>query len=162
MTDEEKIIKEEWASGEWEAKVKAGENVDDAPADEKLTKDLLDAEQRQKEEDAALSEEELQKRDIPLPQPTLITLAAGLASQAMTSMGAFPNPLTGKHTMLLNQASHLVDTIDLLYEKTQGNRTSEESKTLENILHELRMIYLAAEKEAEKRKNEKEKSKAKS
>jgi hypothetical protein len=119
-----------------------------------LTKDVLDAEQRQKQEEAArMEEEELQKHDIPLPPPTLITLASGLASQAMVSMGAFPNPLTGKCTMLLNQASHLIDTIALLYEKTQGNRTSEESKTLENVLHELRMIYVAAEKE-HKRRNE--------
>ncbi|MDR1384296.1 MAG: DUF1844 domain-containing protein [Planctomycetaceae bacterium] len=152
MTNEEKIVEEEWASSEWEAKVKAGANAADLPPDEKLTQDVLDAEQRQKAKDAVrLEEEELQQHDVPLPPPTLITLASGLATQAMTSMGAFPNPLTGKCTMLLNQASHLIDTIDLLYGKTQGNRTSEESKTLENLLHDLRMIYVAAEKEAKRR-----------
>ena len=147
MQDDDKIIEENWAGDEWEARAKGYEGENMGP-DEKLTKEVFDAEQRARQQEA---EEELQQQDVPLPEPSLISLATGLAAQAMVSMGVFPNPATGKDIMLLNQASHLIDTIDLLYEKTTGNRTDEETQTLENVLHELRMIYLAAEKEKHRR-----------
>ena len=97
------------------------------------------------------TEEKIQSHDVPLPPPTLVTLTSGLAAQAMVSLGVFPNPATGKSVMLLNQAAHLIDTIHLLHEKTTGNRTDEETRMLENVLHELRMIYLAAQEEKSKR-----------
>ena len=151
MQDDDKIIEENWAGDEWEARAKGYEGENVAP-DEKLTKEVLDAEHKAKQQEAdRKAEEELQQQDVPLPEPSLISLATGLAAQAMVSMGVFPNPATGKNLMLLNQASHLIDTIDLLYKKTTGNRTDEETQTLENVLHELRMIYLAAEKEKHRR-----------
>ena len=134
MTDDNKIIEEQWASDAWEACVK-GQSGDNEVSDEQLVKDVLDA------------EKDLQRHDVPLPPPTLVSLASGLAAQAMVSLGVFPNPVTGKCVMLLHQAAHLIDTVQLLFEKTAGNRTDEETKTLENALHELRMIYLAAQKE---------------
>jgi len=98
-----------------------------------------------------LTDEEIQRHDVPLPPPTLVTLASGLAAQAMVSLGVFPNPATGKTVMLLHQASHLIDTVQLLYDKTTGNRSGEETRTLENVLHELRMVFLAAQQEKSKR-----------
>ena len=101
--------------------------------------------------DENLTAEEIQRRDVPLPPPTLVTLATGLATQTMVSLGMFPNPMTGKSVMLLHQATHLIDTIQLLFEKTAGNRTDEETRTLENVLHELRMIFLAVQQEKSQR-----------
>jgi len=159
MTDDEKIIEENWASDAWEARVK-GQSDGNLPPDEELfcrsaglTEDVFDAGQKSRQDDTdcqadteRLAEEEIQSHDVPLPPPTLVTLASGLAAQAMVSLGVFPNPATGKGVLLLNQATHLIDMIDLLYEKTTGNRSDEETRTLENMLHELRMIYLAAQK----------------
>jgi hypothetical protein len=93
-------------------------------------------------------------QDMPFPEPTLITLASGLAAQAMVSLGVFPNPIDGQTKILLHQGKHFVDMIAMLYEKTSGNQTSEESKTLENLLHELRMIYVAAQGEKQKQETE--------
>ena len=90
-------------------------------------------------------------RDVPLPPPTIISLVSGIASQAMVSMGVFPNPMTGKSTMMLHQAKHLVDTVEMILEKTQGNLDENEHKTMDSVLHELRMIFIAAQKEKEKR-----------
>ena len=132
MTDDTPIIEENQASFD------AGQKSQQEAADHQTNAD-------------SLTEEELQSHDVPLPPPTLVTLASGLAAQAMVSLGVFPNPATGKSVMLLNQAAHLIDMIDLLYKKTTGNRTDEETKTLENALHELRMIYLAAQNEKSKR-----------
>jgi hypothetical protein len=39
-------------------------------------------------------------------------------------------------------ARHLIDTLGVLEEKTKGNLTGEESQLLDNILHELRMIFV--------------------
>jgi len=149
MTDD-KIIEENWASDAWEARAK--EHSDgDWPTDEQLTKDVFDAGQKSRQDDAdRQAEEEMLSHDVPLPPPTLVTLASGLAAQTMVSLGVFPNPSTGKSVMMLHQAAHLIDMIDLLYEKTTGNRTDEETRTLENALHELRMIYLAAQNEKSK------------
>jgi hypothetical protein len=93
-------------------------------------------------------------QDLPLPEPSLLTLVSGLAAQAMMSLGIFPNPIDGQTRILLNQGKHFIDTIAMLYDKTSGSQTPEETQTLENILHELRMIYVAAQNEKEKRDSE--------
>lgn len=97
--------------------------------------------------------------DVPLPKPNLITFTTSLAQQAMISMGILPNPVTHKTTFMLNHASFLIDTIELIIEKTQGNRTDVETETLNNVVHELRMLYVAAA--AEKKRREEESSASK-
>jgi len=91
------------------------------------------------------------EQDIPLPEPSLLTLVTGLAAQAMMAMGVFPNPIDGQTRILLQQGKHFVDTIAMLSEKTSAHQTPEETKTFENVLHELRMIYVAAQNEKAKR-----------
>ncbi|MDR1963524.1 MAG: DUF1844 domain-containing protein [Planctomycetaceae bacterium] len=93
-------------------------------------------------------------QDVPLPDPTLIGLASGLATQAMISLGIFPNPVDGSTHILLHQGKHLIETIALLDEKTKGNQTEEETKMLTKVLHELRMLYVAAQNEKQKRNRE--------
>jgi len=95
--------------------------------------------------------EQLFDQDMPLPEPSLLVLVSGLAAQAMVSLGIFPNPVDGQTRILLHQGKHFIDTIAMLSEKTSGNQTSEEAKTLENLLHELRMIYVAAQNEKQSR-----------
>ena len=156
MTEENLIIEENWAGDAWETRVKGqqtnGQSDGDLPSDEQLTKEVLDAEKRSRQaESDRRAEEDIQRHDVPLPPPTLVTLASGLAAQAMVSLGVFPNPATGQSVMLLHQASHLIDMIQLLFDKTVGNRSNEETQTLENVLHELRMVFLAAQQEKSKR-----------
>ena len=92
-----------------------------------------------------------EQQDVPLPEPTLLALVSGLAAQAMMSLGIFPNPIDGQTRILLHQGKHLIDTIAMLSEKTSGHQTPEEKKTFENALHELRMIYVAAQNEQKNR-----------
>ena len=92
-------------------------------------------------------------QDFPLPDPTLLTLVTGLAAQAMMSMGVFPNPMDGQTRIMLHQGKHFIDTIAMLSEKTSGQQTPEETKTFESVLHELRMIYVAAQNEKVKRES---------
>ena len=90
----------------------------------------------------------------PLPKPTLVTIATTFAQQAMVSMGILPNPMTGKSVFMMNQAAYFIDAVDLLLEKTEGNRTEMETRTLENVAHELRMLFVEANKEKAKREAE--------
>jgi len=90
-------------------------------------------------------------QDIALPEPSLLTLVSGLAAQAMMSLGIFPNPIDGQTRILLHQGKHFIDTIAIVFEKTSGNLTPEETQAFENVLHELRMIYVAAQNEKQSR-----------
>ena len=84
--------------------------------------------------------------DVPLPPPSLEFLASSLGMQAMIAMGLVPNPLTGKPEVHLHQAKHFIDTVAMLEEKTEGNRTPEETAALGNLLHELRMTFVAVQR----------------
>jgi len=108
-------------------------------------------ERRDRKEQETTNEQFDFNQDFPMPKPTLITFATSLAQQAMVSMGILPNPITKKSVFMMNQASFLIDTIVMISEKTQGNRTDEETKTLDNIVHELRMLYVAAMNEKKRR-----------
>jgi len=94
------------------------------------------------------------EHDMPFPEPTLLTLITGLAAQAMVSLGIFPNPGDGQTRILLHQGKHLIDTVAMLSEKTAGHQTPEETKTFEKVLHELRMIYVAAQNEKTQRETD--------
>ena len=100
-----------------------------------------EAEKKPAGETPAVSPEE----DHPLPPPTLVDLAGSLAMQAMIALGLLANPLTGKAELRIHQARHLIDTLDLLQKKTEGNRTAEETETFEHLLHELRLGFLAVQ-----------------
>jgi hypothetical protein len=75
----------------------------------------------------------------PLPPADLSTLVSMLATQAMVSLGALPNPLTHQVEQDLPQARHFIDLLEMLEEKTRGNATPQEAKLFDGILHELRM-----------------------
>jgi hypothetical protein len=96
-----------------------------------------------KQESEKAPEGKSQRRG-PLPPPSLELLATSLAMQATAAMGLVPNPLTGKTDVDLEQAKHVIDTIALLSDKTQGNRTAEETAVLDELLHQLRLSYVMA------------------
>ena len=81
----------------------------------------------------------------PMPPPTLEVLASSLGMQAMIALGLIPNPVSGKPEVHLDQAKHFIDTIAMLENKTEGNRTPGETAVLGDLLHELRMGYLAVQ-----------------
>lgn len=89
------------------------------------------------------AEKVAEPEDAPLPPPTLTLLATTLGMQAMGALGVMPDPATGKVQARLNQARHIIDMLQMLQDKTAGNRTAEETQVLEHLLHELRMGYVA-------------------
>jgi Domain of unknown function (DUF1844) len=81
--------------------------------------------------------------DFPMPPASLEMLVSTLVTEAMIALGQIPHPATGKSEFRPNQAKYLIDTISVLSEKTQGNLTADEEQAFVNLLHQLRMAFVA-------------------
>ena len=75
----------------------------------------------------------------PLDFETLIT---EYSTTAMAYLGGMPDPETQEPIFNLQLAKRMIDTIDLLKEKTKGNLSTPESNFLENTLYSLKMTYV--------------------
>jgi len=75
------------------------------------------------------------------------TLIMSFASAAMISMGRVADPATGAVQRNMAIAQQNIDIITLLHEKTRGNLTAEEESLMDQILYELRMVFVEAMKE---------------
>lgn len=82
------------------------------------------------------------RAEAPAPPATLSFLVTTLATQAMVALGEMTHPLTNKHEVRLAEARHFIDILDMLEEKTAGNRTPEESALFDALLHQLRLSYV--------------------
>ena len=80
------------------------------------------------------------------PQPDFKFFVTTLTLQASIALGHMPNPANEKTATDLVQAKFLIDTLGMLQEKTKGNLTADEAELLENLLYELRTVYLSKNK----------------
>jgi hypothetical protein len=65
-----------------------------------------------------------------------------LGYQAMIFLGEVPHPMTGKNEKNIRQAKFLIDTLQLLKNKTKGNLSTQEEQLLSSSLYELQMKYV--------------------
>ena len=77
-----------------------------------------------------------------LPQINFSTFVFSLNSSALVHLGVLEDPATGKPSKDLPLAKQTIDIIGMLEKKTRGNLTNDEARLLENILHELRLMYV--------------------
>lgn len=80
-------------------------------------------------------------------EPSLLVFLSSLSMQAMIAMGKLENPVTGKTEKNLAHARYLIDTLNILKEKTKGNVNKEEEHFLDESLFNLRMTYVDTQKE---------------
>jgi hypothetical protein len=66
------------------------------------------------------------------------------ASSALINLGEAPDPATGERHVDLEQAQEAIDLLLLLRDKTQGNRTEEENRLLEQVLYDLELRFVHA------------------
>ena len=76
------------------------------------------------------------------PQPNFLVFISTLASQALLALGEIEHPATGKVEVDLPQAKYTIDLLQLLQDKTKGNRTDDETRAIEAYLYDLRMKYV--------------------
>ena len=75
-----------------------------------------------------------------------------LGSSAIINLGEAPDPTTGKKAepdLALGQQS--IDLLALLQDKTRGNLTADESRFIEQMLYDLRMLFVTVSKKAQKK-----------
>ena len=102
-----------------------------------------------------MSEETQNPESTPTPKPfkraeippaTLSFLIQTLGSQAIVALGIVPGPSGEKHPKDLAMGKHFIDMLALLEEKTEGNRSPEESEILRTWLTQLRLTYVEESK----------------
>lgn len=77
-------------------------------------------------------------------KPDLQGLFVMFASSALINLGEAPDPATGERHVDLEQAQEAIDLLLLLRDKTQGNRTEEENRLLEQVLYDLELRFVHA------------------
>jgi len=105
-------------------------------------KSRVEAEREAVRQDPQPSDSAASESDEPLPPPSLTYLAGTLYLQGAIALGLLPHPVSGKSELRLAHAKHTIDTLEILFEKTVGNRTVEESDQIDGMLHQLRLAYV--------------------
>jgi len=88
------------------------------------------------------SQECEQKSSVPLPEVAFSTFILSLSSSALLHLGEIPDPASQTTNTDLPMAKHIIDTIGMLQEKTQGNLDSEEERLVKTLLYDLRLRYV--------------------
>jgi len=78
-----------------------------------------------------------------VPPATLPLLMTTLATQALVVLGQVAQPGTGTVNARLDEAKHFIDMLEMIEQKTTGNRTPDETRLLDNLLHELRLTFVS-------------------
>lgn len=80
----------------------------------------------------------------PLDDPaSFLSLIMSLASNAASSLGMMPHPVTGESGVELKTAKHWIDVLGMLEQKTHGNLDEQEAQVVESLLADLRMQYVS-------------------
>lgn len=77
-----------------------------------------------------------------LPPLDFSSLFLPFFTQALIKLGAAEDPVSQKTDENIAMAKRLIDLLDLLKEKTQGNLKPEEDSLLSNGLHQLKILYM--------------------
>lgn len=80
-----------------------------------------------------------------MPPASFELLVSSLATEAMMALGQFPNPAGQDMPPNPGLATYAIDMLAVLAEKTQGNLSPEEDKMLSDLLHQLRMMFIAVQ-----------------
>lgn len=93
-------------------------------------------------EQAEKQQDEQHKRRGPLPKGDFAALVSMLFTQTLFSLGFIQVKGEDKREPDLALAKYNIDMLETLEEKTKGNLTTDEQKTLTDTLNELRMAYV--------------------
>ncbi|MBA4104559.1 MAG: DUF1844 domain-containing protein [Pirellula sp.] len=99
------------------------------------------------EKEAALRQPEGDEADAEaigeLPEASFELLISTFVTEAMVALGQFPHPGTGEIEADAGHAKFAIDMIEVIVEKTKGNLDPMEEQGIKDILHQLRMAFIA-------------------
>ena len=90
------------------------------------------------------------------PADHFTMLVTTLAAEAMIALGQAPDPSQGHAVVRPEVAKHSIDMLAMLEQKTRGNLTAEEAQMLSDVLHQLRMLYVAVYQAPESQQEQKD------
>jgi hypothetical protein len=73
---------------------------------------------------------------------TFSTFILSLNTAALVHLGELPDPLTKEKKVDLVLAKQVIDTLEMLREKTEGNLTTEEEELFKSILFDLKLRFV--------------------
>lgn len=79
----------------------------------------------------------------PLPEASFELLVSTFVTEAMVALGQFPHPGSGQMEADPEHAKFAIDMLEVIAQKTKGNLSPGEAQGLEDILHQLRMAFVA-------------------
>lgn len=86
-------------------------------------------------------EKKEEKKEI-IPPLDFSSLILPFYTQALIKLGMVKDPFTNKEQLNLELAKRLIDLLDLLKERTEGNLKTVEEKFLTVCLQQLKMVYM--------------------
>ncbi len=126
------------------------ENPQDVPADEpQADEDWKSQVQAEKEADTAEEPTAEEPTAEGVPEASFSTLISVLATQTMVALGEGIPGQQEQSPVQLSLARYHIDTLAVLQEKTTGNLSEEESAMLEQVLYQLRMMYVGVQKQGD-------------
>jgi len=79
------------------------------------------------------------------PQITFTLFILSLAASAEIHLGSLPPPGSDKPLPPnLKEASHLIEVLAMLKDKTSGNLDEDEERLVESVLYDLRLLFVEA------------------
>jgi len=83
------------------------------------------------------------KPAIEAPEASFGLFISSLMIEALISLGEIEHPTTKKKETSAVHAKFIIDTLDMLKTKTKNNLAKDEEQSLESILYELKMLFVA-------------------
>ena len=87
------------------------------------------------------SPEDLEGEEGELPEASFSAFLAGFVPQALYALGLIPQEGQQQVFVDLGQAKYIIDMLEMLQEKTQGNLTEQESQELTQSVSELNRVF---------------------
>ncbi len=85
-----------------------------------------------------------ERRSLDEPEDVDFTmLINAMAQPALLFLGEIPHPATGQPSIDREKAKLQIDMLELLRVKSRGNLSPQEESLLEQVLYQLRMLYVA-------------------
>jgi hypothetical protein len=81
--------------------------------------------------------------DLPPIEASFDLLVTSFVTEAMVALGQIPHPASGQQEFDPHHARFAIDMLDVIAEKTKGNLAPEEDRGLQEVIHQLRMAFVA-------------------
>jgi len=109
---------------------------------QKKKTEKIKEEEKTNEKKEIKEEKKIDETEVLLPPLDFSSLILPFYTQAVIKLGLAEDPLSTKQEENLELAKRLIDLLDLLKERTEGNLKPEEEKFLTGCIHHLKMAYM--------------------